>query len=54
MMSIESNILSGSTFIPTISGGIIKKRRQHYNRKGTCVRNRLTSVDLQVLTQLKG
>ena len=55
MMFTESNSHSGSILAPTISGGIVEKRRQHCNRKGTnYVRNRVTLVDLQSLTELKG
>ena len=52
-MLTESNSRPGSIFIPTISGAIIEKRRQHCNREGTLVRNQVTLVNLQALTQLK-
>ena len=52
-MLTTSNSRSGSIFIPTISSAILENRRQHCDREGNLVRNQVTLVNLQALTQLK-
>ena len=49
----ESYSCPGSIFAPKISCGINENRRQHCNRGGVSMRNKVTTkVNLQALTQI--